>query len=58
MVVIGYGLMMACSNDDEDFMKPEPGVFDLGSGNLGILNYAYALEQLEAAFDFTSCLTE
>lgn len=25
-------------------------VFDLGSGDLGILNYAYALEQLEAAF--------
>jgi hypothetical protein len=24
--------------------------FDLGSGDIGILNYAYALEQLEAAF--------
>ena len=23
---------------------------DLGSGDIGILNYAYALEQLEAAF--------
>lgn len=32
--------------------EPEPGeeVFDLGSGDVGILNYAYALEQLEAAF--------
>ncbi|MCM4154464.1 ferritin-like domain-containing protein [Gramella sp. AN32] len=33
--------------------EPEPpvdAVFDLGSGNLGILNYAFALEQLEAAF--------
>ena len=30
--------------------NPEPQVFDLGSGDLGILNYAYALEQLEAAF--------
>ena len=29
---------------------PDAEVFDLGSGNLGILNYAYALEQLEAAF--------
>ncbi|GAA4325410.1 ferritin-like domain-containing protein [Christiangramia aestuarii] len=31
---------------------PDPGmeVFDLGSGDVGILNYAYALEQLEAAF--------
>lgn len=29
--------------------NPEDGV-DLGSGDIGILNYAYALEQLEAAF--------
>ncbi|WP_027125650.1 ferritin-like domain-containing protein [Gelidibacter mesophilus] len=49
MVVIGSGLMMACSSDD-DGMEPQPEIFDLGSGNLGILNYAYALEQLEAAF--------
>ncbi|MGI8526484.1 MAG: ferritin-like domain-containing protein [Pseudolabrys sp.] len=26
------------------------GVVDLGSGDIGILNYAYALEQLEAAY--------
>jgi hypothetical protein len=26
------------------------GVVDLGAGDIGILNYAYALEQLEAAF--------
>jgi rubrerythrin len=26
------------------------GVIDLGGGDLGVLNYAYALEQLEAAF--------
>ena len=26
------------------------GTIDLGSGDLGVLNYAYALEQLEAAF--------
>src|SRR5688500_16930711 len=26
------------------------GEVDLGSGDIGILNYAYALEQLEAAF--------
>ncbi|MGC1632090.1 MAG: ferritin-like domain-containing protein [Gelidibacter sp.] len=50
MMVVGSGLMMACNNDDDDFIEIEPGVFDLGSGNLGILNYAYALEQLEAAF--------
>jgi hypothetical protein len=28
----------------------EDGSIDLGSGDIGILNYAYALEQLEAAF--------
>ena len=50
MAVMGSGLMLACSNDDDSSGVPDPGVFDLGSGNLGILNYAYALEQLEAAF--------
>ncbi|MBC7798264.1 MAG: ferritin-like domain-containing protein [Pyrinomonadaceae bacterium] len=29
---------------------PQTGAVDLGSGDTGILNYAYALEQLEAAF--------
>ncbi|MES2733213.1 MAG: ferritin-like domain-containing protein [Bacteroidota bacterium] len=38
-------LLMAGCKKDED----TPGV-DLGSGDIGILNYAYALEQLEAAF--------
>lgn len=49
-VMLGSGLLMmtACSNDD-DMVEPSD-TFDLGSGNLGILNYAYALEQLEAAF--------
>ena len=37
----------ACSKNDVD--DPNMGV-DLGSGDVGILNYAYALEQLEAAF--------
>lgn len=32
--------------DDEN----EPNAIDLGSGDFGVLNYAYALEQLEAAF--------
>lgn len=36
--------LSACKKDDVD-----TGV-DLGSGDTGILNYAYALEQLEAAF--------
>lgn len=40
-------LMHACSNDDNP--SPDNGI-NLGSGDVGILNYAYALEQLEAAF--------
>lgn len=50
-------LMYSCSDDDDMPGEPDkpnppkPGdVFDLGAGNLGVLNYAYALEQLEAAF--------
>lgn len=43
-VVLGSG-MAGCSKDDDD----NAGV-NLGSGDFGVLNYAYALEQLEAAF--------
>lgn len=42
-------LLYSCSEDDEG-MPSMTDVFDLGSGDLGVLNYAYALEQLEAAF--------
>jgi hypothetical protein len=38
--------MAACNDKDDD---NNSGV-NLGSGDVGILNYAYALEQLEAAF--------
>jgi len=38
-----------CSKDDNDFPGMEDGVY-LGKGDIAILNYAYALEQLEAAF--------
>jgi hypothetical protein len=42
------GLLLAgCSDDDDD---KAPSSVDLGSGDTGILNYAYLLEQLEAAF--------
>ena len=42
------GILIACKDDD---MTSSPmGVFDLGEGDLGVLNYAYALEQLEADF--------
>lgn len=51
MALAGTGLLVACSNDDDGGMTDGDGdVFDLGSGDLGILNYAYALEQLEADF--------
>lgn len=57
-------LLYGCSEDDmfnpggevgnptNPTEPTEPGeeVFDLGEGNLGILNYAYALEQLEAEY--------
>lgn len=38
-------VMAACNKDDDD----NSGI-DLGKDDIGILNYAYALEQLEAAF--------
>ncbi|QOW10791.1 ferritin-like domain-containing protein [Kaistella flava (ex Peng et al. 2021)] len=51
----GVGLIVAglavagCRDDHYDF-PPDSDVFDLGTGDVGILNYAYALEQLEADF--------
>jgi rubrerythrin len=51
----GVGLAMAgltligCDDTDYDFMENN-NVFDLGMGDIGVLNYAYALEQLEADF--------
>jgi hypothetical protein len=46
MAVVALG----CSDDDSD-VGPGPGTqVDLGTGDTGVLNYAYALEQLEAAF--------
>lgn len=42
-------IVLASSCDKDDDMNNSDGV-NLGSGDIGILNYAYALEQLEAAF--------
>lgn len=52
MAVVGSSLFLySCSSDDDGMTEPPvENVFDLGSGDVGILNYAYALEQLEAAF--------
>ncbi|MBC8154886.1 MAG: ferritin-like domain-containing protein [Bacteroidetes bacterium] len=44
-------LLEACKNDDTTTTPtPTAAAVNLGSGDFGILNYAYALEQLEAAF--------
>lgn len=45
-VVTASSLLTSCDKDDDD---NNSGV-NLGSGDIGVLNYAYALEQLEAAF--------
>ena len=57
LTLVGTSLLLAgCNDDDEDNvpMNQLPGVkngvFDLGSGDFGVLTYAYALEQLEADF--------
>ncbi|HEX8270053.1 MAG TPA: ferritin-like domain-containing protein [Flavobacterium sp.] len=61
LALAGTGLLFAgCNEDDNDPQNPpssqlpgmRDGVFDFGGGDLGILTYAYALEQLEA--DFTT----
>ena len=52
-------LVLAGCSDDSDDVKPNlpagnsttaSGAISLGSGDVGVLNYAYALEQLEADF--------
>ncbi len=49
--VAGAGLLLGsatgCKRDDD---TNTGGGVNLGSGDIGVLNYAYALEQLEAAF--------
>lgn len=47
----GAGLLIAsCKKDPPTMPMSDSQAIDLGSGDAGILNYAYALEQLEAAF--------
>lgn len=48
--VIGVSILAVGCKDDADPVTPANGAVNLGSGDVGILNYAYALEQLEAAF--------
>jgi len=39
-----------CDDNDDDEIDYSMDMVNLGSGDVGILNYAFALEQLEAAF--------
>jgi hypothetical protein len=49
--IAGVGLMAAATSCHKDHnVQPSTGPIPLGTGDVGILNYAYALEQLEAAF--------
>lgn len=48
--IITTGLLLAGCDDDDVMTEPDPEAVNLGSGDVGVLNYAYALEQLEAAF--------
>ncbi|WP_310586750.1 ferritin-like domain-containing protein [Dyadobacter fermentans] len=46
-----FGTLLIVSGcTTEDHPIPNSDVVDLGDGDFGVLNYAYALEQLEAAF--------
>src|SRR5688572_22654901 len=46
----GITIIASSCNKDDDMDTGIGTGIDLGSGDIGILNYAYALEQLEAAF--------
>lgn len=59
-LVAGSGLILeSCTREDRSPspVDPSDGTVNLGSGDIGILNYAYALEQLEAAFYTQVALT-
>lgn len=50
MVATGTALVVTAAACKKTHIGNGGGGVDLGSGDAGILNYAYALEQLEAAF--------
>lgn len=52
---VGMLAMASCHKDHQ--VTPTSGKIDIGKGDIGILNYAYALEQLEAAFYIQVALT-
>lgn len=47
--ILSATVLSACSKSDNGGVSDD-GTINLGGGDTGILNYAYALEQLEAAF--------
>jgi rubrerythrin len=47
-LAVGSLWLAGCSDDDDPIANP--AATDIGTGDIAILNYAYALEQLEAAF--------
>ena len=49
MGAASVGLLAVASCHKDHMTNPSNGI-DIGNGDIGILNYAYALEQLEAAF--------
>jgi len=49
-VAAGVLSAAACSKIDDDIDTNSTQFYNLGTGDIAILNYAYALEQLEAAF--------
>lgn len=49
-VVLGSAVGCKKDSDTTTTTPPANNGVDLGSGDIGVLNYAYALEQLEAAF--------
>jgi hypothetical protein len=46
----GSALVVVAASCKKTHLGSNNGGVDLGSGDVGVLNYAYALEQLEAAF--------
>lgn len=57
VTAVASAILLSCKKKNDDPAPVNPNTppnadapVDLGSGDVGILNYAYALEQLEAAF--------
>lgn len=50
LAAAGFAFSLASCSDDDDGPGMDGDIVKFGSGDAGVLNYAYALEQLEAAF--------